>query len=268
MGLLLRVVASLALVACAKGSKIDATSPPIVPEPVRASPAIGATALTASAEPQPAAQEQPEAPAVVERIVVQGDTPASIVRGPNGAAPAIVFLPGKCSNAYGYLLAFPEAARAHGGVIAIDGDKPCGAPGSGFHSFTWDARLQDARVRAALAAAGVTSPPKDGLTLVGYSAGAGIGEQMVQLFAERYPRVLLIGSPVDPRPERLAHARAAVTMSCAFDVPGRMKKAATRITQTGVPAMYLEMPGCTHGLIADGEHIFDEAFSWLAAQGS
>jgi pimeloyl-ACP methyl ester carboxylesterase len=261
MRLPLRLVASLVLVACTKRTKVDVTGPPpIAPEP-RAEPA-------AAPEPPRATPEQPPAPATVERIVVEGDSPASIVRGPKGAAPSIVFLPGKCSNAYFYLLEFREAARAHGGVIAIDGDKPCGAKNSGFRSFTWDARLQDARVKAALAAAGVTSLPKDGLTLVGYSAGAGIGEQMVQLWPERYPRVVLIGAPVDPRPERLVHARAAITMSCALDVPGRMKKAASAIAQTGVPAKYLEMPGCTHGLIADGERIFDEAFSWLEAEGS
>jgi pimeloyl-ACP methyl ester carboxylesterase len=191
-----------------------------------------------------------------------------LVRALGGAAPAIVFMPGRCSNAYAYVLGFPEAARAHGGVIAIDGDKPCGAPGSGFRSFTWDPRLQDARVAAALAAVGVTSFPKNGVTLVGYSAGAGIGEQMVQLWPERYPRVVLIGAPSDPRPERLAHARAAVTMSCALDVPGRMKHAASAISAAGVPATYLEMPGCTHGLIADGERVFDAAFRWLAAHAT
>jgi pimeloyl-ACP methyl ester carboxylesterase len=262
-----RVLAAHVLVACRKGSKVDATGPTIVPEPsAPAAPEVPTATPPAAPRSAPAAQEERSAPAVVERIVVEGDTPASVVRGQRGAAPAIVFLPGRCSNAYAYLLAFPEAARAHGGVIAIDGDQPCGAPGSGFRSFTWDPRRQDARVAAALAAAGVAALPKEGLTLVGYSAGAGIGEQMVQLWPERYPRVVLIGAPVDPRPERLAHARAAVTMSCAFDVPGRMKKAASAIAQTGVPATYLEMPGCTHGLIADGERVFDAAFRWLAAQ--
>jgi pimeloyl-ACP methyl ester carboxylesterase len=122
-------------------------------------------------------------------------------------------------------------------------------------------------VAAALAAAGVDRPPKS-FTLVGYSAGAGIGEQMVQLWPERYPRVVLIGAPSDPRPERLAHARGAVTMSCSLDVPGRMKSAARRIASSGIAATYLEMPGCTHGNIADGERVFGSAFDWLEANAA
>jgi hypothetical protein len=42
-----------------------------------------------------------------------------------------------------------------------------------------------------------------------------------------------------------------------------MRDAARRVSAAGVPATYLEMPGCTHGNIADGEHVFDTAFDWL-----
>jgi pimeloyl-ACP methyl ester carboxylesterase len=171
---------------------------------------------------------------------------------------------GVCSNAYAYLLAFPEAARAHGGVVAIDGDKPCGPPDSGFRSFSWDPARQDARLAAALAAAGAPCAPPDGLTLVGYSAGAGIGELMVQRWPDRYPRIVLIGAPSDPRPERLSRARAVVTMSCSLDVPARMRTAARRLEAAGILARYLEMPGCAHGYIADGERVFDTAFDWLS----
>ncbi len=173
-------------------------------------------------------------------------------------------MPGVCSNAYAYLLAFPEAARSHGGIVAIEGDQPCGAETSGFHSFSWDAARQNARIEAALQAAGVKTIP-EGLTLVGYSAGAGIGEQMVQRWPERYSRVVLIGAPTDPSTARLAKARGVVTMSCTRDVPWRMKDAARRLMAKGVPATYLEMPGCTHGNIADGDRVFDEAFDWLTA---
>ena len=99
--------------------------------------------------------------------------------------------------------------------------------------------------------------------LVGYSAGASIGELMVQRWPKRYARVVLIGAPSDPSPARLSHALGVVTMSCSRDVPGRMRDAARRIAAAGVPATYLEMPGCTHGNIADGEHVFETAFDWL-----
>jgi pimeloyl-ACP methyl ester carboxylesterase len=200
----------------------------------------------------------------VVRIDVRGDSPASVVQAAEGAGHHILFLAGVCSNAYAYLLSFPEAARAHGGVLAIDGDRPCGAAGSGFHSYSWDPAKQDARIQAALSAMGETEPPKGGYTLVGYSAGAGIGELMVQRWPERYARVVLIGAPSDPSPARLAKAHGVVTMSCSRDVPGRMRDGARHISAVGVPATYLEMPGCTHGNISDGERIFGEAFEWLA----
>ncbi len=233
--------------------------------PVTDDPPLAIAAPETRRSDPPAPTAAPAA-ATVERVAVPGDVPAAIVRGPSGTPPRIVFMPGRCSNAYAYLLSFPEAARAHGGVIAIDGDKPCGAAGSGFRSFTWDPARQDARIAAALAAAaGTTTLPNDGFTLIGYSAGAGIGELMVQLWPDRYPRVVLIGAPSDPRHSRLAHARAVVTMSCALDVPGRMKGAARRIEAAGVPATYIEMPGCTHGNVGDGERVFAAAFDWFAA---
>ena len=224
-----------------------------------------ASVVAPAPEPAPTPAPAPApAPATVERVDVPGDSPASLVRGKPGEAPRIVFMPGVCSNAYAYLTNFPEAARAHGGVVAIDGDQPCGAANSGFRSFSWDPARQNARFEAALASAGV-SPPPDGLTLVGYSAGADIGELMVRRWPKRYTRVVLIGAPSDPKPQLVASAQAVVTMSCSRDVPGRMRDGARHIAAAGIPATYLEMPGCTHGNIADGEHVFGEAFDWLAA---
>jgi hypothetical protein len=248
------LVAVAALAACRTH---DAAPVPVDPPVARS---------VAPAPPPPTvAPPPPEGPATVEHVPVDGDLEASIVRGHGGAPPRILFLPGVCSNAYGYLVSFPEAARAHGGVVAIDGDLPCGAPNSGFRSFSWDPIRQDARLRAALAAAGVSDVPAGGFTLVGYSAGASIGELMVQRWPERYPRVVLIGAPSDPNPLRLAHAEGVVTMSCSRDVPGRMRDAARRISKAGVPSEYLEMPGCPHGYVTDGERVFGEAFDFLAA---
>jgi pimeloyl-ACP methyl ester carboxylesterase len=237
---------------------------PITPDPgafplARSS----ASASASSSASDPASASAP--PAEVARVDVAGDSPASFVRAADGAPPRILFLPGVCSNAYAYLLSFPEAARAHGGVVAIDGDRPCGAAGSGFRSFSWDPVRQDARLQAALGAIGGGEPPRGGYILVGYSAGAGIGELMVQRWPERYARVVLIGAPSDPSPARLAKAHRVVTMSCSRDVPGRMRDGARRVAAAGVPAEYLEMPGCTHGNIADGERVFGEAFDWLTA---
>lgn len=188
---------------------------------------------------------------------------ASLVEPASGGGPRIVFLPGICSNAYAYLLSFPEAARKHGGVIALEGDALCGATDSGFRSLSPDPERQHARISAALAAAGTTTIPREGITLVGYSLGATIAESLARRYPDRYARIIVIGEPRDPAAPNYRESRAVITMSCSLDVSLRMKQGAAAIARSGVPANYLEMPGCTHGHITDGERIFDEAFSWL-----
>jgi pimeloyl-ACP methyl ester carboxylesterase len=222
-----------------------------------ASPPVAAEAPPVDLAPPP---EPPEPPRV-EHIRVPGDRPASIVRAKDGAAPRVVFLHGMCSNGAAYLHRFPVAASAHGGVVALEGDVPC--QGTDYRSFSWDAARQHARIEAALAAAGRVAIPAAGIVLVGYSQGAAIGEQLVSRWPERYARVVLIGAPSDPSTAKLGRARGVVTMSCSRDVVSRMKDGAARIRRAGVPATYLEMPGCTHGDVADAERVFGEAFDWL-----
>lgn len=231
------------------------------PEPVSSSPALPNKAAVA-AEPEAAKAPPQPLPVLVERVRVPGDMPASVIRPLDTNPPRIVFLPGICSNALGYVQAFGEAARAHGGVVALDGDQPCGNS-KDFHSFSWDAGRQHARIEAAFAAAGMSEIPAGGITIVGYSQGASIAEQLVQRWPERYTRVVLIGAPTAPGPQRFLHARAVVTMSCSLDVSGRMREAARKINSAGVPSTFVEMPGCRHGQVAEGERVFSEAFDFL-----
>jgi pimeloyl-ACP methyl ester carboxylesterase len=245
----LLALALLGLMACD-------SKPRVSPEPP--APRAIAAPEPAGAPPPPPA---PPPPARVERMLVPGDLPASIVRGAGDSPPLTVFMPGVCSNGNAYLQTFPEAARRHGGAVAIEGDQPCGV--KGFRTFSWDAGRQHARVEAALAAAGLAEIPREGITLVGYSQGAALAEQMAARWPERYARVVLIGAPTDPAARSFTRARGLVTMSCDRDVPARMKQAAQAALRSGTPALYLGMPGCTHGNVADAERVFDEAFDWL-----
>jgi pimeloyl-ACP methyl ester carboxylesterase len=222
--------------------------------------------LVAETKPAPTAEQEPapviDRPALVEQAPVERDSPVSFVRGKTDGTARIVFLPGLCSNAGAYLWAFPKAAQANGGVVAVDGDKPCGAANSGFHSFTWDAQKQKARIDHALAALQDSAPP-DGFTLVGYSAGASIAELVHEKWPTLFPRLVLIAPPEDLWIEKLVDAQGVVSMSCSYDVPGRMKSGAKKLGARGVRATYMEMPKCTHGNITDGERIFGDAFRWL-----
>ncbi|MCA9584531.1 MAG: hypothetical protein KC657_04160 [Myxococcales bacterium] len=217
----------------------------------------------AAIAPDAGPAEREPLPVRAERILVPGDSAATVVRGPHGETPRAVFMPGVCSNALGYVQSFQSAAQRFGGVVALDGDAPCPGAGPAFHTFSWDAGRQHARIEAALAAAGAKEIPAEGITVVGYSQGAAIAEQLVARWPERYTRVVLIGSPNDPSPSKLRSASAVVTMSCSLDVTWRMRGAADALSRRGTPATYLEMPGCRHGQVADAERVFGEAFRWL-----
>jgi hypothetical protein len=244
------------------------------PEPSAAvsalAPAVSALASTASSGRAASAAapiheqtaQPPQAPATVERLEIAGGPTTSIVRARDGKPPRIVFFPGICSNAGAYLHGFTEAAATHGGALAIDGEKPCGASGD-FHSISSDPVREEKRLDAALDAAGVPLEQRSELLHVGYSLGATLLENLVKKDPARYRHVVLIGSPKDPRKDRLEKATTVATMSCSLDVPQRMKGAVRMLEQAGVRAKYFEMPGCTHGNLADGDAVFGDVFTWL-----
>lgn len=260
--LMMRWIAIAALLAGCDAKRKEPIPPELPPRPFAAMETIPASSAPSTSASVAAAPAIVPGPAVVERFAVAGDRPASIVKSADGRPPRLVFLPGICSNGGAYLYGFAEAARAHGGAIAIDGDRPCGNL-QDFSSITSDPDHEEPRIFAALSAAGVANPQTQDVILVGYSLGATLIENLVKTRPERYPRVILIGSPRDPRLDRLQGTRAVVTMSCSQDIPGRMKGASKRLIADGIASMYLEMPGCTHGNIAEGDRIFSEAFSWL-----
>lgn len=250
------------------GAAHEAPARTAAPEPAPSPSSDATTSAPASAPavepaaPSPAVPT-PAAPARVERLPVDGDLPASIVRGADGKPPRIVFLPGVCSNGGAYLHAFPEAARASGGVVAIEGDRPCGGS-TQFRSITSDPAHEEPRIERALRAAGTELADDTKIVLVGYSLGATLAENLVRMRPSRYERVVLIGSPRDPVSARLKSARAVATMSCSLDVPQRMRSAVKTLGAAGVTARYFELPGCTHGNVTDGDRVLGEALAWVS----
>lgn len=263
---LLLVLLAVIVVGCSAErapTRVNGPSKAAEPAIVASAEVVATASAVAVASAAPVAPPEP-VPATVERIAIEGDEPASFVRAPDGSTPRIIFLAGICTIGYAYLMSFPEAARAHGGALTLEGDQPC--PGyPDFRSFSNDADKQEKRIQAALAAlmGGEVAAPAGGFTLVGYSRGATIAERMSHKWPDRYPRVIVIGSPTDPNVELLSKARAVATMSCSRDNPWRMKGALTSLRFRKIPAEYFEMPDCTHGNVTDGDRVFGEAFTWL-----
>ncbi len=268
-GLLAVAAACLVGTACVSEPVAAGGDAPAASQTAAPSAAPAAARSSAPASASAVASEAPApldpGPATVERLDVPGDLTAWIVRSADKKPPRLVFLPGICSNAGAYLYGFAEAARSHGGAIAIDGDRPCGGSRD-FRSISSDPSHEEPRIRAALAAAGVEEKDMPEVIFVGYSLGATLIENLVKASPERYPRVVLIGSPRDPRLDRLKGARAVATMSCSLDVPGRMKGAVRTLENAGIASAYFEMPGCTHGNLAEGDRVFSEVFRWMAAR--
>jgi pimeloyl-ACP methyl ester carboxylesterase len=259
------LASSLVLPACDAGRSDGTRAGAPAEQPPAEARSSAASAAAPPASGSAVAPASPLGPAKVESIPVAGDLPISIVRSADGKPPRIVFFPGICSNAGAYLWGFAEAARAHGGAIAIDGDRACGSSRD-FRSISSDPAHEGPRIRAALAAVGHAAPDSAEVVLVGYSLGATLIENLVKASPERWPRVVLIGSPRDPRLDRLKGARKVATMSCSLDVPGRMKAAVRMLEGAGVASKYFEMPGCTHGNLAEGDAIFSEVFDWIEAK--
>lgn len=229
-------------------------------------PAVAEPVAAKASEPEAAPVVAQPKPALVEKLLVPGDRVAPIVRGSDGSVPLTVFMGGVCSNAGYYLNDFREAAKKQGGVVGIEGDQPCG-PGvdAAYRTYSWDAGRQHARIEAALAAAGMKEIPPAGITLVGYSQGAALAEQLAAKYPGRYSRIVLIGAPTDPAPRDFIKTRGLVTMACDRDVTARMRTAATSTNKAGVPATYFQMPNCSHGQVNDAENIFGQTFDWLSA---
>jgi len=238
----------------------EASAAPAASAPSKAAPKAAVSATASAVVPTP-----PPGPAAVEALPVEGDSPASIVKSADGKPPRIVFLPGICSNAGAYLWGFAEAARDYGGATAIDGDRPCGNLRD-FHSISSDPKHEGPRIRAALEAAGHTSPDSADVVLVGYSLGATLIENLMKESPGRWPHVVLIGAPRAPRLDPLKSAHRVATMSCSLDVPARMKGAVRMLEGASIAARYFEMPGCTHGNIAEGNEVFSDVFDWLESK--
>jgi pimeloyl-ACP methyl ester carboxylesterase len=194
---------------------------------------------------------------------VDGDLPVYVLRGVDGRAPRTVFLTGSCTHPLTYTTAFRGAARAHGGLVALQGDQPCKGDAT-LRRWSPDTIATSARIDAALRAAGATDT--DELTLIGYSQGAERAEWLARRFPAKYTRFVLMAGPVVPSPARLAGARAVATRAGYGDVRENMADGARRLRRAKIPASYFELPGVHHGELSPAvDEVVARAFDWLDA---
>jgi pimeloyl-ACP methyl ester carboxylesterase len=190
--------------------------------------------------------------------------PAYVVRGRDKTVARTVFLSGSCTTPVRYITAFRTAAAEHGGLVALQGDKPCR---DGSRRWGPDSVATSARIEAALHAAGVGGSNEEltDITIVGYSQGAERAEWLAHRFPAKYTRFVLMAGPVVPSGNRMSSARAVVTLAGYGDVRENMADGAKRLRRSSIPAIYMELPGGTHhGELSPAvDAVVGQAFAWL-----
>jgi predicted esterase len=199
----------------------------------------------------------------IDEVEVEGDLPVYVVRTAKGVATArAVFLTGSCTTPLTYLRAFRQAAAEHGGIVALQGDRPCR---DGSRRWSPDTVGTSARIEAALRAAGIEDA--NDVTLVGYSQGAERAEWLAHRFPAKYTRFVLMAGPIVPSRVRFENARAVVTLAGYGDVRENMAGGAKRLRRAAIHALYMELPGGARGrhgeLPLSADRVVARAFDWL-----
>jgi predicted esterase len=204
-----------------------------------------------------------------QAIPVAGDTPTYVLPGKEGSREVLLYLHGRCGNPFAGARSFPEASASRGTMVIVLGDVPC--PNSPRRRWSGDMKHNQARIDAALDAASQSlgrDLDRQSLTVVGYSEGALKAEQLAHLYPERYPRVLLIGSPRAPSPFNLGKGHAIVTMVGERDAQHDMREGTKSLEKAGRKVHFWLLPGARHGQYGpEGERVMDEALGWAFAQG-
>jgi pimeloyl-ACP methyl ester carboxylesterase len=206
---------------------------------------------------EPATASPPPTGSPITSLPIDDDLPVYVVPPSPGIRPSrTVFLTGSCTTPLTYLERFRGAAAAHGGIVALQGDKPCR---DGSRRWSPDTIATAARIDAGF-------DDLTDITLVGYSQGAERAEWLAHRFPAKYTRFILMAGPILPSHARFAEARGVVTLAGYGDVRENMAHGAKRLRRASIPAIYMELPGVQHGELApEADDVVARAFDWLDA---
>jgi len=207
-------------------------------------------ALDAGAPPALPAR-LPVTPPSYEVLAAGSDRPIRILPAA-AAAPSrrvLVYLHGHCGdiNAVG---AFVPAATAHGALIALQGDQPCGKDKPGRFKWSNDTHGLDQRIQRAIR---LVNQRHDwhldaaDVTLFGYSQGAVRAEALSRYYAKRYPRVILGGPPRRLKVEHFKHAQTIAIFGGEKENTREMLGGADDLIAAGFQARFFLLSGVDHG---------------------
>lgn len=204
-------------------------------------------------------------PAEVQKVPVPRDVPAYVLTGEATPRRPLVYLPGRCGDAFAAIKSWPETAKKYGTLVVVQGDEPC--PGSSRRRWSGSAQRIHARLGAAMTAASEAIEgglEHEQLTLIGYSEGAARAELLAKVFPDRYQRVLLLSGPREPSPVSVRGAKAVVTMAGGREDRRAIERGTRAMQKAGLAARFFVLPGARHGEYGpQGARVMDEALDWV-----
>lgn len=209
------------------------------------------------------------------RVPVPDDRGALAIFGAPTDARVLVYLPGKCGNARAPIEAFPEAARAHGTLVVLEGDIPC--PRSTRRRWGSDITAIDRRVRAAVDAVsaarvsggspGIVPLDPRRATVLGYSEGALRAESLARQFPDRYPTAVILASPRKPSAASFARTDRVAFVVGANDRKDEMRDGAEDTRKAGRTSRFFLLPAATHGKYGpEGERVMAEVLDFVGSR--
>jgi predicted esterase len=196
---------------------------------------------------------------------VPGDQPVYVLPGDEGDPRVIIYLHGMCGDvtAADY---FREAVRAHGTLLAIRGDTPCG---NGRFKWRDDASKIQARLQAAFRRVSATRADSlrwDTAILFGYSQGADRAEKVVARFPAQYRRIVLGGTPVKASPLKLAHAERVAFLGGELETTDTMRAGHDALVAAGITARFFTLDCAYHGYFgSNAEAQLAEVLDWVTS---
>jgi predicted esterase len=181
----------------------------------------------------------------------------------------IIHLHGMCTEPKSDLDAFSKSVNNYGTVIALVGDKACGANANEAATWAMDPVALDARIKTAIEAvrtqAHVELDPHDPI-LIGESMGASRAVMLANKFPDRYQRLVLVGAPEAPSPTALSKAKAVSVLVGEKEQQAVFEKSKKVLSSQNANARFWVLPGAVHGDYGkDGARIMSDAVAFVSA---
>lgn len=212
--------------------------------------------------------EPPSAPGAVETVDVEGDRAAIVVVGDGDKAKRpIVHLHGTCAVARTNVESWASVARAHGSIVALEGDTAC-PDGIGGRTWRADPAAIEQRIDAALdAVRAVRGVPleRDQVVIVADDIGAMSALALAARAPARFSRLVLNALPDAAPAYELQGVKAVAVLATDREPQDKARRSSEALSAAKIASRLWTLPGATHsdyGL--SGARIIGDALAFVS----